>query len=245
MPDTGSSATSEALRPATRDWYRNYYARKGADRNSLLRNPEVLFQNLAQDAALVRSLQSTELDPLSARVLDVGCGNGVSLWNLLRLGFKTSNLFGVDIQEDRILQAKAINPQVTFDCADATSLKFSDDTFDLVMESTLFLQTDDDVTRRIALEMIRVTKPGGILLVSDWRYAKPGSGAKGVSSKRVAELYQVGIQTAKCQTFRGSLVPPLGRFLSRHLPSAYFVIQALFPFLTGHMVTILRKSKNS
>jgi hypothetical protein len=33
------------------DWYRKYYDTKGADRNRLLHNPEVLYQNLAQEAA--------------------------------------------------------------------------------------------------------------------------------------------------------------------------------------------------
>jgi ubiquinone/menaquinone biosynthesis C-methylase UbiE len=206
-----------------------------------------LFQSLAKDAAMVRALRWIQPNPRLARVLDVGCGAGDSLWILLRLGFAPSNLFGVDIQEDRILQAKATNPLVCFKCADAANLGFSDDTFDIAMESTMFVQlTDDGIARRIASEMIRVTKPGGILLVSDWRYSKPGTrDFKRVSAKRIADLYQVGTQTAKCQTFRRPLVPPVGRFLSKHLPSAYFAIQSLFPFLAGLMITVLRKSEVS
>src|SRR5204863_2902192 len=131
---------------------------------------------------------------------------------------------GVDIQEDRILKAKEANPLVNFECTDATCLPFTDNKFDISMESMMFLQlTDDDVARRIASEMIRVTKPGGMLLVSDWRYSKPGSKEfKGVSLKRIADLYQVGKQTRVRRTFRGALVPPVGRFLSKHVPSAYF-----------------------
>jgi ubiquinone/menaquinone biosynthesis C-methylase UbiE len=241
------SASAKALQTATEKCYRDYNARKGVDRNSLLHNPEVLFQSLARDAAMVRALQWIDQNPQSARVLDVGCGDGDSLWVFLRLGFEPSNLFGVDIQEDKIRRAKATNSLVTFDCMDATSLTFRDDSFDIVMESMMFLQlTDDEIARRIASEMIRVTKPGGILLVSDWRYSKPGSHEfKGVSTSRIADLYQVGIQTAVCRTFRGPLVPPVGRFLSKYLSAAYFVIHALLPFLTGHMITALRKFKDS
>jgi hypothetical protein len=38
------------------DWL--YHAAKGAERNSLLHNPEMLHQNLAQEAALVRALHA-------------------------------------------------------------------------------------------------------------------------------------------------------------------------------------------
>jgi ubiquinone/menaquinone biosynthesis C-methylase UbiE len=227
----------------TEYYYRDYNGRKGADRNSLLRNPGVLFQNLAQDAAMVRALGWMKAEPGSMRVLDVGCGDGGSLWLLQRLGFEPANLFGVDIQEERIRKAKTRNPVATFECVDATCLAFRDDTFDIAMESTMFLQlTDDDVARRIASEMVRVTRPEGALLVSDWRYGKPGSKEfKGVSRKRIEDLYQVGTRTRVVETFRGPLIPPVGRFLSKYLPSCYFAVQGLFPPLVGHVITVLRK----
>ncbi|HXO04850.1 MAG TPA: class I SAM-dependent methyltransferase [Candidatus Sulfotelmatobacter sp.] len=232
-----------SLQAFTGEYYREYAARKGANRNSLLRNPEVLFQILAQEAAMVRALRSVHLDTRSARILDVGCGEGDSLWLLLRLGFPPVNLFGVDLLEDRIRMAKETNPLVSVECEDATRLHFQSDSFDLVTETMMFLQlTDDDTAKRIASEMIRVTKPAGILLVSDWRYSKPGSREfKGVSRKRLNNLYEIGKRTEVCGVFRGALVPPLGRFLSKNFPSAYFMIQALFPFATAHVVTTLRK----
>ncbi|HYT23448.1 MAG TPA: class I SAM-dependent methyltransferase [Candidatus Polarisedimenticolia bacterium] len=247
MPKTETRGSANALRAATAQCYREYNAKKGVGRNDLLHNAEVLFQTLARDAAMVRAMQWIKASPESARVLDVGCGEGDSLWVLLRLGFEPANLSGVDIQEDKIIQAKATNPLVNFECADATSLAFNDGTFDIAMESMMFLQlTDDDVARRIASEMIRVTKPGGILLVSDWRYSKPGSKEfKGVSRKRIAALYQVGKQTRVQRTFRGALIPPVGRFLSKHVPFAYFAVHKLMPFLTGQVVTVLEKFRAS
>ncbi len=243
MREVESPDSVNALRVATEQCYREYNSRKGEGRHSLLHNPEVLFQSLALDAAKVRAIGSIALEPQTARVLDVGCGEGGSLWLLLRLGFRPENLFGVDIQEERIWRARGMYPHISFKCADATSLAFGDETFDMAMESMMFLQlTDDDVARRIAAEMIRVTKQGGILLVADWRYSKPGSKEfKGVSRKRIADLYQVGKQTRVHRTFRGALVPPVGRFFSKHLPSAYFAVHKLVPFLTGQVVTVLEK----
>src|SRR3989449_11755009 len=140
--------------PGVREFYSQYYAEKGTDRNDLLQNPGVLFQVFAQDAAMIRALRSTGISPPSARVLDVGCGDGASLWLLLRLGFEPSNLVGVDLQEERILDARTRNPLLTFHCADATSLPFGDDSFDLTMESAMFIHaTEDSLATKIATEM--------------------------------------------------------------------------------------------
>jgi len=248
MQESGELPVSaKTLQATTESYYREYNGRKGAERNDLLRNPEVLFQSLSRDAAMVRALRWIGSDPQVARVLDVGCGDGDSVWTLLRLGFQASNVSGVDIQKEKIARAKAGNPAVNFECADATSLEFQDETFDIAMESMMFLQlTDDDIAKRIAAEMIRVTRPGGILLVSDWRYSKPGSSEfKGVSARRIGELYQVGRRTEVCKRFRGPLVPPVGRFVSKYCSPAYFAIQAVLPFLAGHVVTVLRKRKTA
>jgi SAM-dependent methyltransferase len=239
--------SQSTLQAVTGKYYRDYAARKGADRNSLLQNPEVLFQIFAQEAATVRALRSIPLDARTARILDVGCGEGDSLWLLLRLGFPPSNLFGVDLLEDRIRKAKATNPLVSLGCANATLLQFQNGTFDLVTETMMFLQlTDDNIAKRIASEMIRVTKIGGSILVSDWRYSKPGSREfKGMSRSRIKALYDVGQRTEVCGVFRGALVPPLGRFLSKNFPFAYFMIHALLPWSSGHVVTTLRRIEES
>jgi SAM-dependent methyltransferase len=243
MQKTNSSASARAHQVIGKDWYRGYYAEKGAERNSLLWNPEVLFQNLAQDASIVRAVRSVHPNPNETRVLDVGCGEGASLLTFLRLGFVPGNLYGVDFQEGRIRRAKERLPGVNFQCGDATKLEYSGESFDLVFESTMFIHSvDDELSRKIAGEMLRVTKPGGHILLCDWRYSKPGSAAhRAVTQKRIAELFQIGRQTSRCGVFAGPLVPPVGRFLSRRLPSAYFLVRGLLPFLVGQVTTVLRK----
>lgn len=61
----------------TIEWYKKYYDIKGDDRNSLLRNKEVLFQTLAFDASIIKALSFIKPEPKSNKVLDVGCGGGV------------------------------------------------------------------------------------------------------------------------------------------------------------------------
>jgi ubiquinone/menaquinone biosynthesis C-methylase UbiE len=237
--------TGENTREATEQYYKGYDARKGVGRNDLLRNPQVLFQFLAGEAALVRAMRSIAANPTKAKVLDVGCGKGASLQSLLRMGFTPSNLYGVDIRPEQIAFARNQLPMSPIQCADASRLEFADNTFDIVHASSMFLQVPDEaLSGRIAAEMVRVARPAGHILVTDWRYSKPGSSEfKRVDEKRIARLFSVGSHTTVQGVFPGQLIPPVGRFFSEHLPSLYFLVRAAFPFLVGRVTTVLQRVK--
>lgn len=222
----------------TRDWYRQYHQRQGEDRNDLLRNPEVLFQVLAMQAAIVSALRSARVDRRSSQVLDVGCGDGNSLAIYLQLGFLPENLHGMDILPERIEQARRAYPAMDLFAADASDIPCPNDSFDLVTASTMFVQLDAPHDARIASEMLRVTKPGGLLVIADWRYGRKPSYIA-VTQRRLRNLFP---NTALVCRTRGMLVPPIGRFLSSRAPTLYFMARAVFPFLTGLYVTVLRKS---
>ena len=238
-------ASSETLQVRTEEYYKSYNARRGIGRNDLLANPQVLFQFFAAEASVVRALQSIRLDPTGAMVLDVGCGRGASLLSLLRMGFAPSNLYGVDIRPDQIAFTRSQLPASPIQCGDASNLEFADNTFDLVHASAMFLQVPDDViSGRIATEMVRVAKPGAHILVSDWRYSRPGSSEfKAVDKKRIARLFLVGQRTTVRAVFSGQLIPPVGRFLSEHFPALYFLVGAVLPILVGRVTTVLQKIK--
>lgn len=225
------------------DIYREYYERKGGDRNDLLTNPEVLFQMLAFDRANIAALRKVKIDRSTARVLDVGCGNGASLLQFIRLGFNPDNLVGIDNSEERIADGRRLHPNMDFRCDSADRMPFADESFDLVFESTMLgTLSSMDLLSNIASEMIRVTRMGGHLMLADWRYSRKGSGVEtAMSKKRVAELFRVGEKTKVIVRERGALVPPLGRRLSRMMPAMYFVVQKLLPPAAGHVTTILEK----
>ena len=223
--------------------YREYYEQHGADRNDLLRNPEVLFQTLAIDRANVEALRVADIDRQSARVLDVGCGSGSSLLQFIRLGFDPANLYGIDMSEERIAEARARLAGVNFKVADARFIPQSDASLDLVFESTMLGTLEDlDLLQSISKDMLRVTKPGGFIMLCDWRYSRKGSGVKtSINPAMIAKLFAVGSATEVVSRARGALVPPLGRRLSRFAPSLYFLTQTLLPFTAGQVSTVLKK----
>jgi hypothetical protein len=90
--------------------------------------------------------------------------------------------------------------------------------------------------------MLRVVKPLQYIMLIDWRYSYGHSEYKGLSRKRIIDLFKVGKQTKVHCRRHGALIPPLGRLLSAHLSSSYFVVQRLLPFLVGQMVTVLQKA---
>lgn len=220
----------------TAEWYADYYKARGIDRNDLLRNPGVLFQHFAFDASIIRALRYTLLSK-DARILDVGCGNGGGFPLLLRLGF--FDLSGIDVLPERITAAKHLFQTAKLVCDDAACMPYPENSFDLVMESTMFVQiTDDSAAKAIAKEMTRVTKPGGYVLLVDWRYGKPWNDSyKPLSQKRIASLFPL----QRVSVTNGALVPPLGRAVSRLLPSMYFALAGLLPFLAGSQATLLKK----
>lgn len=92
-------------------------------------------------------------------VLDVGCGVGTYL---LRMREFTSRLFGVDLENERLLQAKAAG-LANLACARGEALPFSGATFGTVLLHEVLEHVDDD--RLTLAEAYRVTQVGGRIVV--------------------------------------------------------------------------------
>ncbi|MDB5540804.1 MAG: SAM-dependent methyltransferase [Devosia sp.] len=100
-------------------------------------------------------------------VLDVGCGTGSLTFELAELpGLRQKN--AIDFSPTFVAAARARNTdsRVTIDQADATSLPFSDDTFDRAM-ALLVLHFVPEAARAIS-EMRRVVRSGGVVAAAVW-----------------------------------------------------------------------------
>lgn len=124
-----------------------------------------LYRRVASDVAA--------LAPPGAVVLDVGTGPG-RLLHAVAARRADLVLGGVDLSADMVeianARAGAWSSRITFQVADVASLPYSDDSVDVVV-STLSLHEWPDQRRAVA-ELRRVLRPGGVLLVYDFRFAR-------------------------------------------------------------------------
>jgi len=115
--------------------------------------------------ALVRSLGIAR----GMKVLDLGCGDGTTALPAAKLG---ADVLGVDIASNLVeagnRRAKELGlDHCKFREGDASQLSgIEDQTFDLVVSifGAMFAPRPDDVAR----EMVRVTKPGGRIVMGNW-----------------------------------------------------------------------------
>ncbi len=99
------------------------------------------------------------------KILEVGCGTGSELRNLIRYRALPENVQGIDLLSDRIELARRISPNIDFRCGDASNLPYESETFDIVTQFTVFTSIlDSQMKRNIAREIQRVLKPDGIIL---------------------------------------------------------------------------------
>ena len=110
----------------------------GRDIDSL-GNPAHLFAIQSRQRAIVRRLQQEGLWPLAGRdVLEVGCGSGGVLLELLSYGAEAGRLHGTDLLAERAAVARRHVPQAAVTCADGGLLPYPTATFDLLLQFTVF-----------------------------------------------------------------------------------------------------------
>ncbi|MSP25095.1 MAG: class I SAM-dependent methyltransferase [Myxococcales bacterium] len=93
--------------------------------------------------------------PLGQRVLDVGCGEGATLYHL----GGPEGAVGIDLFEEKIAFAREQLPRCTFLTASAYDLPFDADTFDHVLVRDVIHHLEEP--ERFLSECARVLAPGG------------------------------------------------------------------------------------
>ena len=105
--------------------------------------------------------------PAGTSLLDVGCGIGGSSRILAKdYNFEVT---GVTISPQQVKRAQELTPEgvnAKFQVDDAMSLSFPDASFDVVWSVEAGPHMPDKAV--FARELLRVLKPGGILVVADW-----------------------------------------------------------------------------
>lgn len=103
------------------------------------------------------------------KILDVGSGPGRDAMILSEKGF---DVIGIDLSSAFITMGKKNAPKAMFMKMDMRKLEFSDGTFDGVWAIASFLHIPKDQAKQTLLELKRVLKKDGMLLIA----VKEGSG---------------------------------------------------------------------
>jgi SAM-dependent methyltransferase len=132
-------------------------------------------------------------------VLDVGCGRGLMLVGAARR-LKTGQAVGIDLwraedQADNSPEAaqanarrEGVSDRIRIDTGDARRLPYMDSSFDAVLSHWVVHNLPGPNDRRRALdEMLRVLRPGGVLVLAD--IANTGEYRTYLSSKGLADLH--------------------------------------------------------
>ena len=226
------------------------YARRGGtaggigqgaalNRYSMLQ-PDVWQTVQERQRAMLRLFVQLGLTDLARlTLLEVGCGAGGNLLEMLRLGLSPEHLAGAELLPERLAQARQVlPPAVTLWGGDASALAIKPGSQHIVFQSTVFSSLlDDAFQQQLAEAMWRWVAPGGGVLWYDFTVNNPRNpDVRGVPLKRVRALFPQAVVTARKLT----LAPPIARAVCRLSPALYPLFNAL-PLLRTHVLVWLQK----
>jgi demethylmenaquinone methyltransferase/2-methoxy-6-polyprenyl-1,4-benzoquinol methylase len=102
-----------------------------------------------------------------AEILDVATGTGKQAFAFAKKGFSVT---GIDLSEDMLNIARKNNKfsNVKLEMGDAASMAFPENRFDVASVSFALHDMPPSVGEKVLEEMVRVTRPGGIITVVDY-----------------------------------------------------------------------------
>lgn len=198
-----------------------------------------LFSHQGQQRGLLQTLERSRLLPLNDRqILDVGCGHGQWLALFELFDASQQNIAGIELGDERATAARRRFPRADIRTGDAADLPWTDASFDIVSQATMFTSIlDAGVKRRIASEMLRVLKPRGIVIWYDFLVNNPRNpNVRGVGRRELHELFP----GCRIELRRMTLAPPLAR---RIVPVSWPLARVLenCKILNTHYLATIRR----
>ncbi len=118
------------------------------------------------------------------QVLDVGCGTGTLALEVARRASRVGRVVGVDPSQQQISRARSKAARrklsVDFQIGVIEQLPFPDQTFDVVLSTLMMHHLPAPLKRQGLAEIARVLKPGGRLIIADF---KPKQERKGQAAR--------------------------------------------------------------
>lgn len=217
-------------------YYQKFHQTSQATSRYAPTNPGHLFMVQQRQRATFHLFRQAEIESLSdLRILEIGCGTGGVLAEYLPHSYYPGSLHGIELLDWRIAIAKERFPHLPLLCADGQQLPYADQSFDLVLQYTVFTSIlDEDIKRRLAQEMVRVTAPGGAILWYDFWINPFNRHVKGIRPAEIRALFP----DARFTLQRVTLAPPITRLLAPRSWLACYLIEQLRIFNTHYLVLI-------
>lgn len=191
--------------------------------------------------AIVRELEHVRNDMLAQHVgsegvgvvLDLGCGSASIVPQALddhRL------LMGAELLVERIAPARAQRLHDAYIAADGSALPLRNSSIDVVILSTVLSSIlDDGIRGRVGHEIERVLRPGGFVVLYDFRLPNPRNRNTVPITRR--ELRRI-FPSCELDLRSVTLVPQLARRLGRRTDTLYPILAGV-PLLRTHNVGVL------
>ena len=195
--------------------YRRREATLPAWRDSFA-DPATLFHYQQRSRTILNILAARHLLPLDDQtILDVGCGGGQALIDFESWGARRANLAGIDLLEESVriarMRLRGRDGGADIRIGNAAQLPWPDQRFDIVMQCTIFTSMLSDALRQqVAREMVRVGRPGGVILWYDFHVNNPANDqVRRVGAREIRALFP----GCRVRLTRTTLAPPLARRL--------------------------------
>lgn len=202
-------------------------------------NPGNLLMVQERERFLARLFRRTGWQSLDTlRAFEAGCSTGYNLRMLLQWGARPEHLAGIDLDPEAVAYCRAHAPDIRVHEGSADAIPERDSSFDFSIAFTLFSSVHSEaVSAGIARELLRITRPGGLLAIYDMRRQNP-------SNKNVHPLSTSDIRRwfpgCHLSTRTITLAPPLARRAGAHAQWLYGPLAALPPLRT-HTMWVLQK----
>lgn len=176
------------------------------------------WRELRQRTANLARIQPGE------KVLDVGCGTGTLAIEVARRVGRAGRVAGIDPGTQQIARARSKaarrNLSIDFQIGVIEQLAFPDQTFDVVLSTLMMHHLPNSLKSQGLAEIARVLKPGGRLVIADFKRKKERQGqaarfhAGGSSMQDLAALVKDAgfehLETEEMQPPRFSAFPGAG-----------------------------------
>jgi SAM-dependent methyltransferase len=218
---------------------RSAHAARKAE-TSYTESPAGRFQIQERERQVLQLLDRYGLLPLAGkRILEIGCGTGKWLRDLVAWGADPDHLFGVELLQASAARARRLcPPEVTIECGNAAEPRFDAGSFDIVLQANVFTSVlDEDMKQAMAGEMIRVLRPGGVIVWYDFTmrnscnsYVRPMTGT---DIQRLFPGCSIDLR-------RISLAPVLTRLLAPRSWGLCSILSRFPPLCTHYLGAICR-----